>query len=439
VIDNTVGEDWTNVELSLVAGAPQSFIQRLSQPYYRERPVLPIPTDVVTEPQTHQAGLTPVEGPRDYTRAIGGPPAYPHDAGGGVPGGAMGGVVGGMPEAPMSFEALRDIQPAAQPSDLGDLYEYRITEPVTLRRNQSALVPIINAGIGVEKVSLWNKGAASGHPLRALWLTNTTGMTLDGGSVTVIDDNAFAGEGLIESLAPSAKRLISYGEDLGVIVTGSVKTGNERVVRVRAFDGILIRETLDRADWTYAIRNEETMPATIVVEHRLRKGWSLAEGQAVEEMAPGAPRFKITLAGSETRELVVREVRRGEAKMRVDEITDAVVVQLTRSGVPAQALNAALMPVVMRRTGLAAAERRLADLAADEARITADQARLRENMKALRGTSEEKLLLQRYTRQLDDQETRIEALRQAIARAKAEADAARAELMRAIATLKFDI
>jgi hypothetical protein len=34
IVDNTVGEDWTNVELSLVAGAPQSFIQDLSKPYY---------------------------------------------------------------------------------------------------------------------------------------------------------------------------------------------------------------------------------------------------------------------------------------------------------------------------------------------------------------------------------------------------------------------
>ncbi len=438
VIDNTIGEDWSNVELSLVAGAPQSFIQRLSQPYYRARPVLPIPTDVVTEPQTHEAGLTPVESPRHFTRAIGGPPAPPEFVEPGVMGGTMGGVVGALPETP-TFEALRDIQPAAQPSDLGDLYEYRIKEPVTLKKNQSALVPIINAGIDAERVSLWNKGAVSGHPLRALWLTNTTKMTLDGGSVTVIDGNAFAGEGVIESLAPSAKRLISYGEDLGVIVTGSVKAGSERVARVRAFDGILIRETLDRADWTYTVRNEDVSPATLVVEHKLRRGWSLAEGQTVEEMAPNAPRFTITLAANETRAIVVREVRRGELKTTVDQINDATILQMTQGGVSMDALAAALAPVFLRRTALAAAERKLADLTADEARITADQARLRENMKALRGTSEEKQLLQRYTRQLDDQETKIDALRQSIAGAKADADAARAELSRTIAALKFDI
>ena len=36
-------------------------------------------------------------------------------------------------------------------------------------------------------------------------------------------------------------------------------------------------------------------------------------------------------------------------------------------------------------------------------------------MKALRGSAEEKQLLQRYTRQLDDQENKLEALRREIA------------------------
>ena len=43
--------------------------------------------------------------------------------------------------------------------------------------------------------------------------------------------------------------------------------------------------------------------------------------------------------------------------------------------------------------------------------IDKDQARLRENMKALKGSAEEKALLQRYTRQLDGQEDRLAALK----------------------------
>ncbi len=57
IVDNTIGEDWQNVELSLVAGAPQSFIQQLSQPLYVQRPVVATPKSLLIAPQTHSATL----------------------------------------------------------------------------------------------------------------------------------------------------------------------------------------------------------------------------------------------------------------------------------------------------------------------------------------------------------------------------------------------
>ena len=55
VVDNTIGVDWDNVQLSLVAGAPQSFIQPLSQPLYTHRPTIPIATVAQNAPETHAA------------------------------------------------------------------------------------------------------------------------------------------------------------------------------------------------------------------------------------------------------------------------------------------------------------------------------------------------------------------------------------------------
>src|SRR6201999_3577419 len=54
VVDNTIGEDWKDVELSLVAGAPQSFIQQISQPYYARRPEVAMPQSYQMTPQTHE-------------------------------------------------------------------------------------------------------------------------------------------------------------------------------------------------------------------------------------------------------------------------------------------------------------------------------------------------------------------------------------------------
>ena len=43
---------------------------------------------------------------------------------------------------------------AATAQELGDLFEYKLRQPVTIRRNQSALVPILQAEVDAERVSL---------------------------------------------------------------------------------------------------------------------------------------------------------------------------------------------------------------------------------------------------------------------------------------------
>ena len=132
------------------------------------------------------------------------------------------------------FEQARNLDPQAAAASLGDLFEYRIKEPITLRKNQSALVPIMSAEIEAEKVSLWNRRSGSGRPLRAVWLTNATGLTLDGGSMTLIDGDAFAGEGLLEPLKAGEKRLLSYAADLGVMVDARSQAADGRIFRLRA-------------------------------------------------------------------------------------------------------------------------------------------------------------------------------------------------------------
>jgi septal ring factor EnvC (AmiA/AmiB activator) len=67
-----------------------------------------------------------------------------------------------------------------------------------------------------------------------------------------------------------------------------------------------------------------------------------------------------------------------------------------------------------------------------------DQGRLRENMKALRGSAEEKALLQRYTKQLDDQETQLASLRKKIADTEAQRDAANEKLETMIEDLNLE-
>src|SRR4029077_16847138 len=69
--------------------------------------------------------------------------------------------------------------------------------------------------------------------------------------------------------------------------------------------------------------------------------------------------------------------------------------------------------------------------------IFTDQGRLRENMKALKGSAEEKALLQRYTKQLDDEETQLDALRKKKQDTEAEQQSANGALQKMIQDLQM--
>jgi hypothetical protein len=463
IIDNTIGEDWKGVELSLVAGAPQSFIQDISQPYYGRRPTVPLPQSVLLMPQTHMGTLTSKEGASVEAVPVGDPSTTTRDnviarelrerevrsgLGGGVPSGRIGGVVGGLPSGPpppaaspappRAYEQMANQAVGASAAPLGDLFEYRIKEPVSLRKNQSALVPIVSAEISAEKVALWNRAPGSGRPLRAVWLTNGSGLTLDGGSISVIDGNAFAGEGLIASLKPGERRLLSYAADIGVLVDSKSDATPGRLVRIRARDGIVIQETEERASWTYTARSEEASPVTLIIEHRQRAGWKLTGDPTPVETTPDAYRFRVMIDPKKEATLTVREARTGETRVSVSDFLDSLNSQLVVSGAGSDALQRALAPLLAKRSEVATIERQLASLEADLRSIVEDQQRLRENMKALRGSAEEKQLLQRYTRQLDEQENKLEALRRQIATTTSRRDAARGELNALIGSFSYE-
>ena len=449
IVDNTVGEDWENVELSLVAGAPQSFIQRLSQPYYGRRPVVPLPESVQLAPQTHQGTL--VEG----------------GVVGGVPGGVVGGVVGGIGEAvpgrtpmnramapPMPLaspaevrfapgdveEKMAELQPAAEARSLGDLFEYKLKEPVTIRKNQSAMVPIANIEIAAERVSLWKASSGIAQPLRALWLTNTSALTLDGGSFTVLDAETFAGEGLVEPLKPGEKRLLSYAVDLGVRVDAARDSERQRVTRVVIQRGAMVHYREERERRAYTIRNEDTTPRVVVIEHPARSGWKLAGGGPVPaEGSADAHRFRVTVDSKKTATLVINEAHPIETEYSLSRLTDEQLSVFIRERSISPQVEQALRPILAKKAEVASMAADINARNAEIARIGADQQRIRENMKALKGSAEEKELVQRYTRQLNDQENRLELVQKESAQLEQKRAAAQAELNKLIDALALDV
>ena len=461
IVDNTIGEDWQNVELSLVAGAPQSFLQQLSQPLYAQRPVVPLPKSLLVMPQTHQGTIADESEGRD-AKAIQAPMDIRSGVEGGVAGGIGPGSGGGRgggsyrpgvgaplasaapaPPPPPSREEIetRIVQTgaAALGGDVGDLFEYKISEPISILKNQSALVPILNHEVGAERVSLWNSRVVNGRPLRSLWLTNASGSTLDGGSFSVLDAGAFAGEGLVDAMKPGEKRLLSYAVDLGVQV--EPRNGDEQrtVSRISIARGLLVQHSERLARRVYTIRNNDTTDRRVVLEHPVRGGWKLASGITPVETSTDVYRFAVPVGAKKTETFTVTELQPIEQTYRIADANDQQLDIIIRESGGDDAVKRALAPVIAARTTLAAVAADLAARTAEMKRISEEQQRIRQNMSSLRNSADEQQLLKRYTAQLGQQEDRMEALRKESDDLERRRRDAQAELARQIDTVSADV
>ncbi|MGD1077775.1 MAG: DUF4139 domain-containing protein [Candidatus Sulfotelmatobacter sp.] len=471
IVDNTVGEDWKDVELSLVAGAPQSFVQELSQPYYTRRPVVALPENAMLTPQTHEATIEQqaevVNGQLASPSAI--PRGVVGGVPGGVPGGQMGGVIGGVvngamverarlgggsgagfgggaaggalkasrPDATEVAENLEAATTVGETRELGDLFEYKLKDRVTIRKNQSALVPILQSRIDAEKISVWNPSESS--VLRALWVNNTSDLTLDGGSFNVLEGDAFAGEGLMDAIKPGEKRLLSYAADLGVLVDAKQKADNQRVTKVIIAHGTMTQSTQERQENTYTIRNRDASPREVVIEHPARPGWKLTDDEKPAESSASFHRFRLTVEPKKTTTLVVKEYRPIMNNYQLTNVTDNQIKFFLEQKMINPDVEKALRRIVAQKNDIAVIEAVITGRRSQVSSISDDQQRVRENMKALKGSAEEKALLERYVRELNEQEDRVQSLRREIADMQQKRDAAQSTLNEMIGALQMEV
>jgi hypothetical protein len=469
IVDNTVGEDWDNVELSLIAGAPQSFVEELSQPYYARRPVVALPENAMLTPQTHEATMEVqeevVNGHLVSPPSIGVPggvPAGPMGAvmgggptdgrTGGVGAGSGGGVGGGMfkvgggtkeraalgrPDVTEIAENLESGTPVGQTQELGDLFEYKLHDHVTIRKNQSALVPILQSRIDAEKVSVWNRSDSS--VLRALWVDNTSGLTLDGGSFNVLEGDAFAGEGLMDPIKPGEKRLLSYAADLGVLVDAKEKSGPQRVTRIVIAHGTMSQSTQERRECTYTIRNRDSVARTLVIEHPARAGWRLSDGETPAESSASFHRFRVSIDPKKTTTLTVKEYRPITNSYALTNLSDDEIKFFLSQKMINPEVETALRRIVAQKNDISVIDAVITGRRSQVSSISEDQQRLRENMKALKGSAEEKALVERYVRELNEQEDRVQALRHEINEMQQKRDAAQSTLNGMVEALRMEV
>jgi hypothetical protein len=456
VVDNTVGEDWKNVQLSLVAGAPQSFVEQISQPYYVRRPVVELPKTALLTPQTHEGG----EYAEDKITVAQSPAPVMGRVVGGVPGGSGSGSVGASsnrnalmaksrgfvknqaatadsPMATLTESYEQSIEPQSTGEALGDMFEYAIKQNVTVLQNQSALVPIVQARVDAEKVTLWNERDKT--PVRALWLTNSSGLTLDAGSFNIVEAGAFAGEGLLAEVHPNERRLISYAADTAVRVKSQGASEQRPYTRLRAARGILYLTRELRETRTYTVTNTDTSARSVVIEHPARAGWHFIDKDLKpEETSNSYDRFRMKVGPASSEKLVVAEYYPQETTYALNSMDDNTIGFILKTRDIQPEVEAALRKLLAKKDEIAAVQGQLQQRHDEIDRINEEQGRIRENMKALKGSPEEKTLVQRYVTSLNQQEDRLAKLNSEISAKEVELNARQSEYQQIAESMTFD-
>jgi hypothetical protein len=434
IVDNTTGEDWTKVDLSLVSGRPISFVSQLYAPKYVTRPTAELADDPAAQAVVHSgafeekdkkvvagqvAGMLanrPMSGRREMAAAA------PQVA-------MMGDIREAENVAPSSIDAT------AVGRELGDLFEYRIAQPVTIRKNESAMLPFLQQTIEGRKLLIYSDHSSQ-HPTNAAELTNSSGKTLDGGPITVYDAGAYAGEALMETLKATDKRLISYAVDLGTRITEAFGSKGDLVREIHASRGIVTTKTAAEETRTYTVRNVDQKAKTLIIEHPLRPGYTLLSQKPKEKTATNY-RFELQLGAGATEEFVVNEERVYEQSMAVTNLTPDILLSYVQNRSLSDAGRRQLQRIVDQKRQIAENDRALQDVDAQMRGLTADEERVRRNIQSLNNVAGQQQQVQTYARQLDTQEQQLAALRDKQAELQKKKAALQTDLDKLVEALTF--
>jgi hypothetical protein len=426
VLENLSGEDWRDVDLSVVSGNPVTLRQALYTPYFVERPEVPVEVLGRVLPTSDEGGVALAQ-----TRGMA--EAAPPRAAAMAPAAMAAPMAKSAPfadAAPPPPPQAATVQSAeASAADTSTQVLFRYPQPVSLVNGGTLMMPIIARALPTERIALYQPNAQPRHPLAALRLRNDSGTALPPGLLTFYEtvNNAptHVGDARMATLPVGESRLLSFAVDSAVTIDRAEQP-SRRLTRASIADGALLLTVSDRQTTTYTVAGARDGDRNLVIEHPRRAGWTLVDPkEPTIEATANAYRLALPVPAGKTVTLTASLERpRQERILLTDLSAEQLTIQATSQELPA-ALRDALLKLASLRAAVAEKERRIADVERDQRERITEQERLRANLAALPTGSD---LHKRTLAKMGDAETRLDALSRDLTAARAEADTARATL-----------
>ena len=435
IVENTTEQDWKHVTLSLVSGRPISFTMDLYQPLYNPRPVVQpelyanlLPQtygDTMDEPKS-MAPASPARNEMKKERLLG-------KMAQGLASARANAPEQSLMESEMDRGRLdQGVAAMAMGEDKGELFEYRIDQPVTLAKHTSAMLPILGQKLKGQKVSVYNQTVNAKHPLNGYRLTNTSSLHLMQGPITLFDSGSYAGDARIEDLPPGQDRLISYALDLKTDVEATFVGGTQELATVSLKKGTMLVSRRLVEDRTYLIKNRDQKAKTVLIEQAYRVDWKLVEPKEPTERTRDMYRFNVTVDSGKSATLRVKETLPIQESILLMESGIDQIAYYQQAKEISPKVKEALQRVVQLRSKLDETHAQRTRLEQRIGEITTEHSRIRENMQRLQQNSD---LYNRYVKKLDLQETELEKLRKDIEALKVTEEDQRRELQHYVMNL----
>jgi hypothetical protein len=446
IVDNVSEEDWDRVQISLVSGLPVSFVQDLYSPWYVKRPVIQAQRETSVGPVVYEAGEAADKDRLGVVAMMAAPAAPPmaksalRERRAAAP--AEADAAGFAAPPPEMLRNMAQQAAAAVAQTAGALFIYDVKEPVTLKRDRSALLPIACAPIDGARVAIYNETTRRDNPMEAVRLRNTTGLTLEGGPVTVIEEDTYAGEALVDTFKADEQRYISFAVDLGTRVNARLGSTQQTIVRVTIANGLLTTHYKQQETKTYALVNVEPKEKTIVVEHPLRPNWKLIEPAKPIETTPQNYRFEVKLPAKGKAEgkaeLKVVEELPGESTYAVTSLSRDQILLWVRQKYLDEKTQKFLERVAELQGQVAELNRQAAEQEQQRNEAMSAQRRLPDMLRALGQSEQERATRERLVKQINAYEDAIQKTADRQAQLKTERETKEKELRDLIAAFSFE-
>ncbi|MFC1858779.1 hypothetical protein ACFL9U_12260 [Thermodesulfobacteriota bacterium] len=415
LVDNTTEDDWKGVRLSLVAGLPISFIHDLYTPRYRKRPVVKVDQEAPVAPPVVEKAIAAagaieeidldlsLEDTGSLDDILGQLEAEPEES--------AEVEAAGEPALRFARQAQASLDVQVRTQDVGDLFTYEIARPVDVAHGQSALVPILQAQPEAERVAIYNPAVRYQNPMTAFQLKNTTGLTLEGGPVTVFEGEDYVGEAMLDTLRPDEEYISPYSVELGVHVElhhERVDKGYTRVTR----SGTKILTHFERLFLThYSIYSRLDKPLILFIDHSRQGNRQLEDTPEPVEETPNFWRFRIEIGESKDTVFTVKEIAESFTSTYIHKAKAETIHKIGTLDILSKKSHADLDKLATIVEDIEKLVHEQVDVDYKRKDIEKGQKRLRENIKALGETIEEAALRKRYVNQLASEEDRIEKLK----------------------------